>query len=458
MKPPLRVAWTEGLLMSPQHLQQHDRYFEGVMSSRLEGLAPLLWGIHRVELDRRALIQGQLSLLEFRGILPGGTHLHVATGDSELPAARPIAELFTATQKNLPVFLAVARERDGINNYAPRGGGPERYVLEHRGVSDAAGTGGSVTVALARKNVLFVVGNESRDDLDSIQIAEIGRDETGAFIVLDTFVPPCLRITGSPFLMSGLRRILGIMTTRQRGLSDSRRERDASSVEFVAQDVSRYLLMSTINTHLPVVNYYAETGDGTPRDVYLALSQLAGQLATFATDFDPLSLPKFNYLDLRSTYEELFARVTFLLQASIREHFFSWSLDARQDGLHLAQIADERLHTCGRFFIAVRSPLPEQQTATTLPRLCKVASWADINNILSAATPGAPVNVTFRPPSEISIKAGTLYFAVATDNLYWRNVLSERSIAVYLPEPFTANTTQVQLLGIPGSPVASKPA
>lgn len=449
MKSPLRVAWTEGLLMAPQHLQQHDRYLEGLVNARIEALGPLWWGVLRVEIDRRALAQGQLSLVEFVGVLPGGTALHLGPGDSELPAARPVN--FPPTQQSLRVYLAVPRERDGINNYAGKNGGRERFVLEHRPIGDAAGSGTSLEVALARRNVAFLVGDEPREDMESIPIAEIARDETGAFTLVEPFVPPVLRVDASAFLMSGLRRILRLMTTRQRSLSESRRERDASSVEFVAQDVSRYLLLSAINGNLPVVNYLAETGEGTPRELYLVLTQMAGQLATFSADFDPLTLPKYNHLDLRATYEELFARLTFLLQAAIREHYVAWSLDARQDGLHFAALADDRLGSCTRFFLAVRAPLPEQQMATTLPRLCKVASWTDVNGILAAATPGAPVDVTFRPPAEIPVKAGTMYFAIATDNIYWRNVIAERNIAVYLPQPFTASATQVQLLGIPGN-------
>lgn len=436
--------------MTPQHLQQLDRFHDGMLSARLDAIAPLGWGVQHVEFDRRALATGQLSLLSFRGVLPDGTLLDIGAGDSELPPSRPIADAFGPTRSKLEVFIGVPVEREGVSNYGARPGGRERYVIEHRPVSDATGTGGSVDIPLARRNVCFLLGGESRDDFSAMPIAEIVRDETGAYVVLETFVPPSLRIDASPFVMAGLRRILRLMTTRQRALSEARRERDASSVEFAAQDVSRYLLLSAINGRLPVINHFAETGECDPRSLFLYLSELAGQLATFATNFDPLSLPKYNHLDLRATYEELYARLTFLLQSSIREHFIAWPLEGRQDGLHLAQLRDERLTQCSSFFLAVKTPLPEQHTATTLPRLSKLASWTDINNILAAATPGAPVEVTFRPPAEIPIKAGTLYFSIATDNVYWRNVLAERSLAVFLPDPFVASTTQLQLLGIPG--------
>ena len=104
---------------------------------------------------------------------------------------------------------------------------------------------------------------------------------------------------------------------------------------------------------------------------------------------------------------------------------------------------------CSKYLIGVRSGVPEQQAASTLPRLSKMASWGDINSILSAATPGAAVEVTYRPPPEIPIKAGVVYYVVSTDNNYWRNIVNDRQIAVYLPRPFEPGQTKVELLGIP---------
>jgi len=452
MKLPERVVWSEGLLLTPQHLQQQDRFHEASLAARLDALDPLSWGVLRMEFDRRALASGQLSALECQGVLQGGAYVHVRADDPELPPSRPIAEAFAATRSSLLVYLGLPRERDGVNNYSRAPGGRERYVIEHRMVGDALGTADPVEVPVGRRNLMFLLGSESREDIDAIPVAEVVRDETGAYTLLETFVPPCVRIDASPFLQAGLRRVVGAMTTRQRALADSRRERDASSVEFAAQDVSRYLLLSAINARLPVLNSLSEAGDIHPRALYFILTEFAGHLATFATNFDPLSLPKYNHLDLRATYEELFARLTFLLQSSFREHFVAWPLEARaSDGMHFAQLGDDRILTCGQFFLAVKTKVPEQQSATTLPKLSKVASWNDLQGILAASTPGAPVEVTFRPPVEIPVKAGVLYFAVSTENPYWRNIMVERKIAVFLPQPFDGATTQIQLLGIPGA-------
>jgi len=41
MKTPQRLVWSEGMFMSPQHLQALERFQESVLSSRLGALAPL---------------------------------------------------------------------------------------------------------------------------------------------------------------------------------------------------------------------------------------------------------------------------------------------------------------------------------------------------------------------------------------------------------------------------------
>ena len=118
--------------------------------------------------------------------------------------------------------------------------------------------------------------------------------------------------------------------------------------------------------------------------------------------------------------------------------------------MYVAAPKEERFWSCQRFLLAVKTDLPEQPTATQLPRLSKLASDSEINGILSAATPGAPLEVTYRPPPEIPVKAGHVYFTVATDNTYWRSISGEKSIALYLPALFNRSTTSVQLMGVLG--------
>ena len=51
MRPPQRVVWSEGMLISPQHLQQQDRYHEALLSERLRAYSPHAWGVVELVLE-----------------------------------------------------------------------------------------------------------------------------------------------------------------------------------------------------------------------------------------------------------------------------------------------------------------------------------------------------------------------------------------------------------------------
>ena len=449
MRAPQKVVWSEGLLMAPQHLQQQDNYHHALLCDRLDALSPFNWGVLRVELNKQALAAGQVQLAAFEGIMPDGVVLALDGQHAELPAGRMIGSHFDHAATHLDVYLGLPEERDGVDNYAEDPGALVRYAPTARKIHDLAGSGSTTDVAFARRKPLLLFGDESRTGIVCFKLLELVRDDSGSLVVSEPYIPPCLRVDASVFLMAGLRRLLGNMTTRHKSLSEARSQATQSTVEFSAKDVTRFLLLSTINAYIPVLAHIVDSGQTSPHHCYLTLVQLAGQLTTFSTEIHPTDLPRFVYSDLRSTFEELFARLTALLQATIEEHYVAMPLQGRADGMYTGASMDERLWNCERFLVAIKTELPEQATASQVPRLSKLAASREINGILSAATPGAPVEVTYRPPPEIPVKAGMVYFTIATDNAYWRGIVAEKNAALYLPPVFDPATTSVQLMGVP---------
>jgi type VI secretion system protein ImpJ len=458
MKSPQRVVWTEGMFLTPQHFQQFDRYHEDLVHARLGAVAgPDDWGVLAVEIDQRALAAGQVRLSRFAGVLPGGLPLEFGEADAENPPARPIESHFASKATALDVYLAVPLEHDGAPNCAPASGAEggvtaaarTRFVSTNREISDATAGTGAVQVAFAQRNVTILFGDERRDDFEALKVAEITRDKSGALVVAEQYIPPCLRIGGSPFIIHGLRRLLTLMLTKQRALADMRRERQGATVEFSAGDVTRFLLLNAINGFIPIVGHLAEAGDYSPRACYLLLCQFAGQLCSFSLEHDPSKLPSYSYLDLRATFEQLLARITALLMATVRERCLIIPLECREDGMHLGRFEGERLSQCREVLLAVKATVPESQTAESLPKLSKIASWQDIPNILTAAVAGVKVQVSHQPPSEVPVKMGTVYFTLSTSGQYWQGITAERTVAVYLPPPFKPTETKLELLGVP---------
>ena len=441
MNSPQRVVWTEGLFLTPQHLQQHDRYQEALIAARVGALSPYPWGVISQQIDREALSQGQLQFLRFSAILPDGLPLIFERGQAEAPAARGIDDHFPASARTLEVFLGLSREREGADS--------ARYGAVSRPVADLGASSSVVPVEFAKPNVKVLFGDEPREDFESIKVAEILRDATGAPALLESYVPPCLRLDASPSLLEGLRKLLRTMGAKQRELTDARRHRDASALEFTASDVTRYLQLNALNGVVPVLTHLVESGDLHPYPAFLLLLQAAGQLSTFAVETEAPAPARFQFLDLRATFELLLAQLTSHLRAVALEQCIPVPLETKAGGMHIGRLTDDRFAKCSQFILAVRSELAEQQVAEQLPRLSKIASVAEIQGLVQAAAPGVPLQVTFRPPPEVPVRPGVVYFSLGTQDLCWKNALRDRSVAIYLPQPFDPARTQIELLAVP---------
>ena len=459
MKGLQRVVWSEGMLVSPQHLQQADLYHERMLDCRLAATTPLGWGITAVQLDAGALAAAQLVVTRFAGVLPDGLPLDFKAGDPEAPAARPIGANFPPALSALEVFLAVPKEREGVPSVAAEMAGDTkapsgkaairtRFRSASQKIVDMTGEAADLAMAFAQRNLTVLFGNDARDDYESIKIAEIVRDAGGAMLVSDAYIPSVLTISASPFLMSAVQRLLALMVAKQRQLAAERAQRDSASIEFGANDVTRYLQLSALNATIPFLVHAGRNGDLSPRELYLFLIQSAGQLSTFSVDTDPSAFPPFIFTDLRSTFEELFALLTGLLRANLREMCVRIPIEIHE-GIHVGTLNDERILKCQQFVLGATSNMPVEQLARDLASRTKIASWTQLPFLMRAATRGVPLQVTHRPPAEIPVRPGVVYFLMDTSIDHWRHVLAERKVAIYAPPPFDPSQVKVELYGIP---------
>src|SRR5690606_18527809 len=138
-----------------------------------------------------------------------------------------------------------------------------------------------------------------------------------------------------------------------------------------------------------------------------------------------------------------------MLGAAVKDTSIKIPLEAREDGMWIGRLSEQRMVDCKDWVLAVESDSPEQQVANKLPQLSKMSSWKAISAIVKSATPGVPLLPTHRPPTEIAIRPGQVYFMIKKDDSYWRDVLAERTIAIYVPPPYDPKRAKLSLMGIP---------
>lgn len=445
-----KVAWSEGVLLRPQHFQQLDRYHETLLAARLDAFDALNWGALHIELDERALQRGVIALSAFEGIMPDGTPILLdAQSAQAAPKQRPLEPHFPPAQTSLLVYLAVPHEHSGVTNYTDDGD-QLRYALRSRKVADSARDDRHAEIQVALPNLVLLFGDESRDGFSAMPIARVIRNEGGAAVFSDSYVPPCLRIHCSSALVRRLEHLLTGMIGRFRVLREARRITGENRVEFNAADVTRYLQLHALNGMLPCMFHLARAHEASPRTAFMLLSQLAGQLATFAPEGDMTTPLDFDYTDLETSFGTVFDLCERLLCALDTERYVACQLKLQTSGRFYADLSDVRLDGCSRFLIGIDSKHARALVVQEITQRAKLASHGDIDFVLSRNVSGIRVNTCERPPAELPTRPGLTYFTLPLpdDDVYWKHVRKDHNLVVWLPPGLDAEQCSVSLYGL----------
>lgn len=66
-----RVAWRDGMLLLPQHLQYQDNVVYRHLARLVQGAQPYPHGLVRLDLDESLLLEGRISISWFEAVIPG---------------------------------------------------------------------------------------------------------------------------------------------------------------------------------------------------------------------------------------------------------------------------------------------------------------------------------------------------------------------------------------------------
>jgi type VI secretion system protein ImpJ len=448
MTHPRKPIWTEGLFMTPQHLQQGDLYHESLLRQRMRALLRYDWGLTDVQFDERALTSGQVKLLQCEGVFSDGTPFIIGERGEDQVEGRPIEGHFPAAIDKVDVLLAVPQIREAHANASmdPAKAGPAiRYIVEQTSVPDLNTGRNEQSVPWGRSNMRLLYGTESLEAYQTIRIAQLTRDASGGIVVKPTFIPSLLRIGASKFVTSQLSGILNAMVGRQKALAETRRQRSSSSVDFQSSDVEKFWQLHTLNSFIPRVSHMVDQGDAHPEDLYLLLGGIIGELATFVPGVDPKSIPKFNYIELEDVLVPMFEQAKVLVGHLGADQFIIIPLEKRPDGMYLGRFEDPNMTRDNEFYLECGGS-DDATLRERLPKLLKVASWSQVGHILNAAIPGVTCAVEYRPPGAIPVKPGLVYLKVEPGGEYWDDVVRSGTIALY--QPIDPQKVNIRLIGV----------
>lgn len=435
MKQLSKVVWSEGMHLGPHHFQVQGRFFEEVAHFQISNLWFEPYGLAGLELDAEALRNGTVVLVHGRGIFQDGLTFNIPESDP-VPAARNISELFPPTSESLTVLLTIPSHKLGGANCAlseKQDKGRTRYVAEEKTLPDENTGLDEKVLKLGRKNLRLLLDTEEAGEMQTLPLARIKRDGSGNFIYDENFIPPCLQIGASETLMRMTRRLIEILQEKSATASLDGRGHGKFRTGLSAQEVSRFWFLHAVNSSLGPLRHMFVSPSAHPAEVFTELLRLGGALCTFALDSHPQDLPLYNHLDLEKCFAELERHIRAHLELLAPSNCIAIPLRSVADYFYEGDVTDQRCLDRARWILAVQSAIGDAELITRTPQVVKVCSAQFVPQLVKRALPGMELGHLPVPPSAISARVESQYFAISRAGPCWDHIVQTRRVGVYIP-------------------------
>jgi type VI secretion system protein ImpJ len=424
------IAWTEGMFLRPQHLQQHDLYLEARLAALVRSLDPFHWGVRAFEIDREALSDHRIELLRLDAVLPGGTLLRYPDGNAVIES-----RAFDPSLESLEVWVAVRRLRDTEVNAAPAESAARdsRYRIRSENVPDLNRGGAEAPVDVLMNNVrMFLSGEELElETCDAIKLARIeaSGDLARPFRLSSEYVPPLLALQAFPPLAEELAQITSQVAAKVRVLS-------GRTTTIATADLPKMWMRYTLARIAPLLRHLLGTGATHPFALYSALVELAGALAAFELQ-ESVELPEYRHDDLYGCYHELLEFIDRYLGKGIPERFKEVPLKlATESGYRVYSTSDLSLEDAdprNRFYLGIKASIPKDELLELVRTEGKAGSLKElVGSLLLLNLKGLPIEALAGAPTEIAARPGFEWFSVGSHHAAWAKVRDEHRFALSL--------------------------
>ncbi|MFK7913444.1 MAG: type VI secretion system baseplate subunit TssK [Pseudomonadales bacterium] len=428
-----KVIWTEGLFLRPQHMQQERRYFEHALNHRVRNSGAYGWGFANLRLDRDLLAIGKVGLSTANAIFPDGAILSLP-GEDVAPLPLDIEQAVRGDMVYLCLPAKGAGQQDiffGDNSEAVT-----RHEVREIDVRDDTSdqVTNTATLQVAPLHPELRLGTNLPDGYTHLGVAYVVEVKADKQVVLDeTYIPPTLNSAENQTLQALLNDVRSLLVHRATDLAG----RVTANSSGGAAEITDYLVLQLVNRYQPLIEHFSQAEGIHPEQIYRALLQLAGELATFFSDerrakeFDP-----YDHDDLQRTFTVVVDEIRAGLGRVREQRTVSIPLERVRQALYSAVIKDKSLLDSATFVLGVGADIPAEQVRQQFPTLVKVAAHEDYQQVLAAAEPGIPLQPLQVAPRQIQISASRAYFEFDRSHPLWQGLNNTGGMAIHLGREF----------------------
>ncbi len=439
----MKVLWTEGMFLTPHHLQAWDRGNAATLHGRLGALPVPSWGLKSLDLDEGALAAGRVRIRSLEAILPDGTWVVLTPDERAVERALPEAHGSGAVS----VHLAVPAIHERAANVAQDGeaaAATARWRVEEVEVHDTNGDAAPRTVLVARLAPAIHLDRDPGEGFVRLKIAEVQRDGSGAWTVSDRFVPRLLRASASPTLRRVVDDLVVELQARRRTLAE-----DVASVvasEISSRNVFQFWLLHTLNAALGRLEHAIGLEESAPERWFESLRVLAAELTTFNPGRQPSDLPLYAPGDIYGSFSRVGTAIRELLGQQAPSDFIAVDL-VLADGVWKGDLPPDPRLTKATFYLVLGGSSPDVPLSEDNRRAIKVSAPEEIDRLIRMKLDGVSLSELKEAPTGVPRRRDARFLGLRSSGLVWRRVAETGAIAVHVPTSISAS--RVELIAVP---------
>ena len=438
-----KVVWSEGMFLQPQHFQQHDRYLEKLLESRVSPVSPYGWGFVRLVVDESALSLGKLALSSATGIFPDGTPFDFpATQEGPLPLDIPANAKDQLVVLGLPLRRPDAKETEFES--------ADESSLARYGVSEieipdntAANT---ARIQVGQLRIRLMLQSEVTDAYACLGVVRLIERRADNELLLDKrYIPPTLRVSENAPLAGYAREVAGMLHQRGEELAAQVTQPGRGGVGEIAD----FLLLQTVNRYEPLLLNYARASLLHPERLFSTCLQLAGELSTFSRENRRVpTYPDYLHDNLEKSFTPLIDDLRRSLSMVLHRSAVPIDLQDRKFGVRVAIISDQDLLKSASFVLAVNAQLAPDILRTRFPSQVKIGPVERIRDLVNLQLPGIPLRAMPVAPRQIPFHAGFNYFELERGGELWDQLQRSGGMAMHIAGEFPG--LELEFWGIKG--------
>lgn len=454
------LFWHQGLFLQPQHLQLSSRYHEALNLPLKHYLQPHFWGVGHYQVQAAALDNRSFHLTAGKFLFPDMTYVEIPGNGVVMPRSFEVD--WEAGSQRFGVYLGlrkcsatganvtVVNDIDDVVDVRTRWA----TAAAAEPVSDLHQDGPAAEVQrLSHVIGLFWESEKDRlGDYELIPIAQLERDQDRVRMS-PAYVPPCLGIGADDTLFNTIKEIRDQIGARARQLEAYKRDRGLHSAEFGARDMVYLLALRSLNRYASLLEHFTAARHGHPWSVYGVLSQLIGELSTFAGDISYTGettagerlLPSYDHNRLGPCFSGALSLITQMLDQITAgpEYVLPMLFDGTYFGTDMPPAIFEGRN---RFYLVMETDADPKTVLPALAGIAKLGCRESLPILIARSLSGVGLQHLETPPRELPRRGRALYFQVDHHDDQWLQVQKGKNLALYwdtAPEDLTVELMAV---------------